>query len=468
VHVWVWRPILGWLRGDERLMVRRETGMLRPQRIPLVITSGFGALALTSVLYSEYHATKIPGRLAPFFQMVHDLMLAEFRRDVVAVERLNRGIVAVYPAALNMALTELGQLTDASRIRQPQEWANHAISIVPAGTASSAKRGDGTGPSTPKDSGPAVDVRSLPAHPAAASFPLMSHDELNELAESLRTNGLQAPIVIADIDSQWVVLDGRNRLRACALAGVVPTWRVWTGSDAIAFIISANIERRHLTPGQRALIAAELAETKVADARARKGVRTDLRAKLPAGPAAVPSPAAKFGRVRDGVSEQLQVSPRLTQMAMTVQRRAPAEVTEAVRAGVVAVSDAARISRLPIGEQVAALAQVSAGQFKTLAQAVARPDAPAQASRSGLPRSPAIAGHAATAHKGRAAPEGPTLRELLAHPPGKWELVTKLSQADGGWVARKLYRDVETTFVIAGAKLFVGRSDELSQTNQRR
>jgi ParB-like chromosome segregation protein Spo0J len=56
----------------------------------------------------------------------------------------------------------------------------------------------------------------ISSHPAADLFPFMSDDELAELAVDIRAHGLLEPIVLLD----GLVLDGRNRLRACEAAGV--------------------------------------------------------------------------------------------------------------------------------------------------------------------------------------------------------------------------------------------------------
>jgi hypothetical protein len=62
----------------------------------------------------------------------------------------------------------------------------------------------------------------LPVHPAADRFPLLSESELKELAEDIRKNGLQCPIVIRhqENDSDQLI-DGRNRLDALALLGLI-------------------------------------------------------------------------------------------------------------------------------------------------------------------------------------------------------------------------------------------------------
>ena len=89
----------------------------------------------------------------------------------------------------------------------------------------------------------------LKVHPAAEEFDLLEGEELDELVADIRENGLQHPIVR---DTGGVILDGRNRLEACKIAGVQPTFETYTGEDPVAFIISANIHRRHLTKQRRA------------------------------------------------------------------------------------------------------------------------------------------------------------------------------------------------------------------------
>jgi ParB-like chromosome segregation protein Spo0J len=106
-----------------------------------------------------------------------------------------------------------------------------------------------------------MDVFALPVHPAADVFPMMSDDELAELAEDIKENGLREPLVIADIvDANGVVetmlVDGRNRSAACRVAGVVPPVKKLNGEDPTAYILSANIHRRHMTKGQRAMAVA--------------------------------------------------------------------------------------------------------------------------------------------------------------------------------------------------------------------
>jgi hypothetical protein len=100
-----------------------------------------------------------------------------------------------------------------------------------------------------------LDVFKLPVFPVADLFPLIPQDELAELAEDIAENGLQEPIVIAQVNGEWMLIDGRNRLAACKLAGITPHTRVLE-SDPTAYVLSANVHRRHLTKGQQAMATA--------------------------------------------------------------------------------------------------------------------------------------------------------------------------------------------------------------------
>ena len=92
-------------------------------------------------------------------------------------------------------------------------------------------------------------------HPAAAVFPIMSGREFDELVEDVRVNGLREPVVVSGDQ----LIDGRNRVRACAAAGVVPEVRELAhGTDVASWVMSVNVHRRHLDASQRALLASRL------------------------------------------------------------------------------------------------------------------------------------------------------------------------------------------------------------------
>lgn len=95
-------------------------------------------------------------------------------------------------------------------------------------------------------------------HPLADRYPMLSEDELYALADDIATNGLHNPITVS---LRGVLVDGRNRLRACELAGVDPLFSLDASLDTedkiAAFITSANSQRRNQTTGQKAMAVAE-------------------------------------------------------------------------------------------------------------------------------------------------------------------------------------------------------------------
>jgi hypothetical protein len=115
-------------------------------------------------------------------------------------------------------------------------------------------------------------------HPACELFPLLPDDELRALGEDIKKHGMKMPIMLwtAEIYSpdrryraaDMMLLDGRNRLDACELAGVgafdadgeLATLPImfFGDVDSYEFVISANIHRRHLTTAQKKELIAKL------------------------------------------------------------------------------------------------------------------------------------------------------------------------------------------------------------------
>jgi len=98
-----------------------------------------------------------------------------------------------------------------------------------------------------------ADWRPTQIHPLAALFPMLAPDDLQSLADDIKENGLRNPIVV---DADGVLIDGRNRAKACDMAGVGPTFTVLQGVDREAFIWSVNAKRRQMTKSQIAMVAA--------------------------------------------------------------------------------------------------------------------------------------------------------------------------------------------------------------------
>lgn len=205
--------------------------------------------------------------------------------------------------------------------------------------------------------GPATTDLSPRAHPAADLFPLLSEHELAELADDIRTRGLIEPVVTIEVDSEVLILDGRNRYRACLVAGVEPRTVAWdgTGGSPSGFVLSKNIHRRHLSPSQRAAIAVDLLPMLEAEARQRQvaaAAATNARAQL-ALVEAVPEPTNEpvvRGRSRDIAAIALGVSGRSVGDAKAIAEAAP-EVLVEVRSGTLSIPEGKRIAALPGPEE---------------------------------------------------------------------------------------------------------------------
>lgn len=90
-------------------------------------------------------------------------------------------------------------------------------------------------------------------HPLADIFPMLPDAELDDLAESIHTNGLRNPVVVT---TDGLILDGRNRYAACQKVGIVPETVEYGGDDLAEYVLDCNITRRNMGAGARAMATA--------------------------------------------------------------------------------------------------------------------------------------------------------------------------------------------------------------------
>ncbi len=111
----------------------------------------------------------------------------------------------------------------------------------------------------------------IKVHPAADLFPLLKDTDpkaLQDLADDIKANGgPDLPIMFFGEGDEAELLDGRNRLDACELAGldITKIRRVDmcpTHTDPYAFVISANVHRRHLSAEDKTKVVADLLKAK--------------------------------------------------------------------------------------------------------------------------------------------------------------------------------------------------------------
>jgi len=174
-------------------------------------------------------------------------------------------------------------------------------------------------------------------HPLAEIFGTVSETDVKILADDISINGLREAIWLHQDGS---ILDGRNRYRACEWAGIEPHYRTYEGEEALAFVISMNLARRHLNESQRAMVASRLANLK--DGQKKSG-------------------AEIYAPSQAEAAHSLGVSRESTQFARKVQQHAAPSVARAVDAGHLAVSAAAKLADKPVDVQERVVARIEAG-----------------------------------------------------------------------------------------------------------
>jgi protein gp37 len=104
-----------------------------------------------------------------------------------------------------------------------------------------------------------VKLGQYEVHPFADAFPLIDGEEFGELVMDIKRNGLREPIILNH--DRTMLIDGRNRWRACDAAGVDQVFETlperYGEAEILDLIVSKNMARRQLNPGQRALMALE-------------------------------------------------------------------------------------------------------------------------------------------------------------------------------------------------------------------
>ena len=186
----------------------------------------------------------------------------------------------------------------------------------------------------------------LKFHPLAAMFPVQNGDAINILGLNIKAQGLQQPIAM----HKGEILDGRSRWEACQRLGIKlkPSDFVeFMGTNPLEFVISQNVTRRHLNDGQRAILGITFLPLFEAQAKERRGKRTDL------GGGEVDGAG---GRATSKVAELFNVSSRLVQTAKRICNGKVAEITKAVLDGILPITKAETLVARPVEQQKKALA----------------------------------------------------------------------------------------------------------------
>jgi len=181
-------------------------------------------------------------------------------------------------------------------------------------------------------------------HPAADLFPMVEGDELRELCADIKERGLQQPIIV------WrdgTLLDGRNRLVACYRTNQEVVLETYDGDDPVQFSLSANLHRRHLNAGQRAVVALKVRELlqPAAKERQREAVIESNKAR-----ATAPVPADRRGMGSAVVHGSPVITAQAVYKELEEQRRRDRETAvqaaKSVGAAPRNVEKAARVAKV--------------------------------------------------------------------------------------------------------------------------
>ncbi len=162
----------------------------------------------------------------------------------------------------------------------------------------------------------------LTQHPLSANFPSMSEADYLALKDDIDEYGQREPIIMFE----GMVLDGWHRYRACVEIGIEPTKFNFVADkeDPVAFVLSHNLHRRHLSASQRA--AAVVACSAWRPARRENKVEA----------------TSTLSKTNAEMAKAAQVTPRTITDAKAAQK---AGLGDAVKDGALTAEEAAKIAR---------------------------------------------------------------------------------------------------------------------------
>ena len=180
-------------------------------------------------------------------------------------------------------------------------------------------------------------------HPICLLMPSADEDELQSLTDDIRAHGLLDPIVLFERR----ILDGRNRAAACESSGREPRYVEFEGTreEALMFVVSHNLKRRHLTKQAIADTLVEAEDFNLHDELGEPAAQSDI--KMSAQKQKTASSRELANAAGGAVSREMINATR------KVKEKAEPELREAVKRGRIGVQDAAKVADLPPDQQKA-------------------------------------------------------------------------------------------------------------------
>lgn len=226
-------------------------------------------------------------------------------------------------------------------------------------------------------------------HEFANLFPMMDGAQWGNFLADVEANGVQEPVWLFE----GKILDGRNRAKAAHLCEKSFTTKDFIGTreQALCFVVSRNLHRRHLDESQRAMVGARLKPLFEAEAHERQGQRTDLKKPIETPLFTGSEPAENLLpdlvksepiHAQQKAAEAVNVGKGSIHNAETVLKQGTPELVKAVESGQVAVSAAATVAKNTTKEEQEELIQQGPVAIKEKARDIR---AHAEAARQAIP-----------------------------------------------------------------------------------
>lgn len=161
----------------------------------------------------------------------------------------------------------------------------------------------------------------LSMHELTTLFPSMTEEEYTGFKADVALNGIHQPIAVW----QGQIIDGRHRYQVCQELGIQPPLHYLDDdADPVSYILSENMSRRNMNPGQRAIVMAMLPKIGLGGDRHSHAFET-----------------ARFSlKTQFERAQVAQVNEATIQKADTVFNYGGQEVVERVRLGQIYLDDA--------------------------------------------------------------------------------------------------------------------------------
>jgi len=196
-------------------------------------------------------------------------------------------------------------------------------------------------------------------HEAAEIFPPMDEETYSQFKADIEAHGQHEAAILWEDK----ILDGRNRYRACCDLGIeVDTCELTECDDPVAYVLSANLHRRHLTTQQRAFVGARARA--IYDRQAKGRERSGKGADGSGGRGKKKNPVAILpqglvnanGKSRDAAGAAVGVSGKTLDKASRVQREGSEALVKACETNDVPLDTAVKlVQAVPDKRQQAAI-----------------------------------------------------------------------------------------------------------------